>query len=101
MASECSTPSGTFCALKSERLSSTAAANGCSPRSAAPRITLIRLGQSTCVARFSCRGRREAEARLVGREKDEAGVVEPAAAGAAEHLQQLIRLTWRSKFPER
>jgi hypothetical protein len=25
--------------------------------SAAPRITLIKLGQSTCIARFNCRGR--------------------------------------------
>src|SRR5262245_7703575 len=32
---------------------------------------------------------REAQPWLVRREKDEAGIVEPAAAGAAEHLQKL------------
>src|SRR5207244_2769393 len=53
--SECSTPSGTRCTLNNEWVSSTAAANGCSPRCLAACITLIRLGQSTWAARLSWR----------------------------------------------
>lgn len=34
----------------------------------------------------------EAQARLVGREKNEAGVVQSAATGPAKHLQELVRL---------
>ena len=35
---------------------------------------------------------RKAETRLIWREKDEAGVVQSAATGAAKHLEQLVRL---------
>ena len=57
VSSECSTPSGTLLHAKQRMGQSTLAANGCSPRSAAACITLIRLGQSTWAARLSWRGR--------------------------------------------
>src|SRR2546426_999476 len=47
VASERSTPTDTRWVLKSDWVNSTAAANGCSLRSAAARITLMKLGQST------------------------------------------------------
>src|SRR5205823_5350954 len=91
LSSECSTPSGTRCTLNSDWVSSTAAANGCSPRCLAACITLIRLGQSTWAARLSWRAFCVAQPRKIVRVKRVTDFIETTAAGATKHLEKLVR----------